>query len=65
MRGKTEDEIFAGFHSKTRYNVRLATRKGVTVKDGTREDLKDFHKSFLTIGPADFKTIEKWIYTFY
>ena len=30
-----------------------------------REDLKDFHKSFLTIGPADFKTVEKWIYTFY
>ena len=26
IKGKTEDEIFAGFHSKTRYNVRLATR---------------------------------------
>lgn len=53
MRGKTEDEIFAGFHSKTRYNVRLATRKGVTVKDGTREDLKDFHKIMIETGARD------------
>ena len=36
IKGKTEEEIFAGFHSKTRYNVRLATKKGVTVKEGTR-----------------------------
>ena len=45
IKGKTEDEIFAGFHSKTRYNVRLATKKGVVVKEGTREDLKDYHKN--------------------
>lgn len=50
---KTEDEIFKNFHSKTRYNIRLATKKGVTVKVGTREDLKDFHKIMVTTGIRD------------
>ena len=53
VKGKTEDEIFKNFHSKTRYNVRLATKKGVTVKDGTKEDLKDFHKIMVTTGKRD------------
>ena len=52
-KGKTEDEIFKNFHQKTRYNVRLATKKGVTIKDGTREDLKDFHKIMITTGIRD------------
>ena len=50
---KTEDEIFNNFHSKTRYNIRLATKKGVVVKEGTREDLKDFHKIMVTTGIRD------------
>ena len=53
IKGKTEDEIFAEFHSKTRYNVRLATRKGVVVKEGTREDLKEFHKIMVETGARD------------
>jgi len=44
IKNKSEDEVFAGFHQKTRYNIRLATKKGVIVKEGTREDLKDFHE---------------------
>ena len=44
IKDKTEDEIFGNFHQKTRYNIRLAGKKGVVVKEGTREDLKDFHK---------------------
>ena len=28
----------AGFKQKWRYNIRLATRKGVTIKEGTKED---------------------------
>ncbi len=32
VEGKTEEEIMAGFEQKTRYNVRLAVKKGVTTK---------------------------------
>ncbi len=53
IKDKTEDEVFNGFHSKTRYNIRLAGRKGVTVKEGTKEDLKDFHKIMIETGARD------------
>lgn len=53
IKGKTEDEIFKAFHQKTRYNVRLATKKGVVVKKGTREDLKDFHEIMKVTGKRD------------
>lgn len=51
--GKTEDEVFAGFHSKTRYNVRVALKKGVEVKLGTKEDLPRFHEIMLETGLRD------------
>lgn len=39
------DELLARFKSKTRYNIRLATRKGVTVtSDATRDDIADFYQ---------------------
>ena len=53
IKGKTEDEVFANFHQKTRYNIRLATKKGVVVKEGTREDLKEFHKIMVETGSRD------------
>ena len=39
LSGRTEEEIFAGFHKKLRYNIRLALRRGVYVEEGRREDL--------------------------
>ena len=35
----TEDEILASMKQKTRYNIRLASKKGVTVRQGSIEDL--------------------------
>ena len=52
-KNKTEDEIFKNFHQKTRYNIRLATRKGVVVREGNREDLKEFHRIMVTTGIRD------------
>mgnify|MGYP004553444823 FL=1 len=53
IKGKNEDEVLAGCHQKTRYNIRLAKKKGVVVKEGTREDLKDFHKIMIETGSRD------------
>ena len=53
LKGKTEDEIFKAFHQKTRYNVRLAIKKGVVVKEGTRENLKDFYEIMKVTGKRD------------
>ena len=39
-----EDEVLAAMKSKTRYNVRLAGRKGVTVREATEADLPAFHE---------------------
>jgi lipid II:glycine glycyltransferase (peptidoglycan interpeptide bridge formation enzyme) len=41
--GGNEEEILARMHKKTRYNIRLALRKGVTVRQGTAADLPIFY----------------------
>lgn len=43
LRGKTEEDLLAGFHRKARYGIHLAQRRGVTVRVGAREDLPRFH----------------------
>jgi len=47
------DEVMAGLHHKTRYNIRLAERKGVKVRVGTRDDLKAFHSIMEVTGLRD------------
>jgi len=47
------DELMANLHNKTRYNIRLAQRKGVSVRMGTREDLPVFHKIMEITGLRD------------
>ncbi len=42
--GRREEEILAAMKPKTRYNIRLAERKGVTVWEGTEADLPAFHQ---------------------
>ena len=53
IKGKTEDEVLKNCHQKTRYNIRIATKKGVVIKEGTREDLKDFHDIMVETGKRD------------
>ena len=53
IKGKTEEEILKNCHQKTRYNIRLATKKGVVIKEGSREDLKDFHRIMVETGKRD------------
>jgi lipid II:glycine glycyltransferase (peptidoglycan interpeptide bridge formation enzyme) len=48
-----EDEILAAMKQKTRYNVRLATRKGVTVREATEADLPAFHGLMAATGERD------------
>lgn len=43
-----EETLFKNLHSKTRYNVRLAKRRGVTINtECTKEDLKEFYQILL------------------
>ena len=53
VEGKTEDELLAGFHQKWRYNIRLAERKGVTVKICGKEMVPAFADLMLTTGVRD------------
>lgn len=59
LKNKTEDEVFASFHSKTRYNIRLAGKKGVKLREGTREDLQQLQDILETTGERDGFYIRK------
>jgi lipid II:glycine glycyltransferase (peptidoglycan interpeptide bridge formation enzyme) len=45
-----EDAVLAAMKSKTRYNVRLAARKGVTVQQAAEADLPAFHELMAATG---------------
>ena len=47
----SEEEILARMKQKTRYNIRLAEKKGVTVR--AWDDLESFHKMMLLTGSRD------------
>jgi len=47
----TEDEILARMKQKTRYNIRLAEKKGVTVR--AWDDIESFHKMMTVTGGRD------------
>jgi peptidoglycan pentaglycine glycine transferase (the first glycine) len=42
----SEDELLARMKQKTRYNVRLATRRGVTVRQGTKAELDMLYRMY-------------------
>ena len=53
VEGKTEEELLANFHQKWRYNIRLAERKGVTVRICGKEMVPAFSDLMLTTGVRD------------
>ena len=51
---RSEDEILASFKPKTRYNVRLATRRGVDIRVADNEaDLDSFYRLTAVTGERD------------
>ncbi|GAB4533291.1 MAG: peptidoglycan bridge formation glycyltransferase FemA/FemB family protein [Anaerolineae bacterium] len=48
-----EEAILARMKPKTRYNIRLAKRKGVTVRPGTADDLPTFYRLMEMTGQRD------------
>lgn len=48
-----DEAILAQMKQKTRYNIRLATRKGVVVREGDVEDLPAFYQLMLETGQRD------------
>ena len=53
VEGKTEEELLASFTQKHRYNIRLATRKGVEVKICGKEMVPAFTKIMVETGMRD------------
>ena len=59
---RSEDELLAAMRPKTRYNIRLAQKRGVTVRPGTRDDLallyamydETAHRDRFIIRPLDY-----------
>jgi lipid II:glycine glycyltransferase (peptidoglycan interpeptide bridge formation enzyme) len=49
----TEDEMLARMKQKTRYNVRLARKKSVTVRTGTLDDLPVLYKMYAETSVRD------------
>lgn len=51
--GPEPDALLAAMKSKTRYNIRLASRKGVSVRRGTPSDLDAFYDLYAETGARD------------
>lgn len=53
VEGKTEDEVFAGFHSKTRYNIRIAQKHEIKVEIKDKSALAEFLPIMRETGSRD------------
>ena len=53
LNGRSEEELLASFHQKWRYNIRLATKKGVEVRICGKEMVPDFARIMVETGLRD------------
>jgi len=53
LTGLTESELLSRFHSETRYNIRLAQRRGIIVREGSLSDLPVFQTMMEETGKRD------------
>ncbi len=58
----TEEELLAAMKSKWRYNIRLAARRGVTVRAGTPADLATFYALYAETSARDGFLIRPFSY---
>lgn len=61
LRG-SEEELLAGMKQKTRYNLRLAERKGVVVRRGDRADFAQFYRMYAETSVRDGFVIRSQAY---
>ena len=59
---RSEDDILAAMHHKTRYNIRLAGKKGVTVRQATHSDLPAFNALMRFTGSRDGFAVHSPVY---
>lgn len=62
IKDKTEDELLASFSQKTRYNIRLAKKKGVTIEEGSSDDIEQFFTILTETSQRDQFTIRNVSY---
>jgi peptidoglycan pentaglycine glycine transferase (the first glycine) len=58
----SEDELLRGMKSKTRYNIRLAGRRGVIVRKGDEQDLDLLYRMYAATSLRDRFTIREKAY---
>lgn len=59
---RSEDELLASMKAKTRYNIRLAARKGVKVRIGGLNDLALFYEMYTETSRRDDFIIRPFVY---
>ena len=71
VEGKTKEELMAVYSQKTRYNIKLAQKKGVTVRYSSQEeDIKKFYELMKVtairdgIGLSEYEYFKDLIYDF-
>ena len=60
--GASEEALLAAMKGKTRYNTRLAARRGVTVREGGVDDIPCFYEMYAETGERDGFTIRAYPY---